>query len=92
MPKSSSLAIAVLAKEWVGMAFPSEILSESLSFSSVFLVIAIAKKPLFGITISKASVNSTIDNIQFPLFFGITNANAIAQCERTLKVQFILSS
>ena len=54
MPKSSSLAIAVLAKEWVGIA------------------------------IAKASMNGTIDNIQFPLFFGIPNANAIAQCEWTL--------
>ena len=38
MPKSGSLAIAVLAKEWVGMPFLSKILSENLSFSSVFLV------------------------------------------------------
>ena len=38
MPKSGSLVIAVLAKEWVGMPFLSEILSEHLSFSSVFLV------------------------------------------------------
>ena len=35
MPKSGSLAIAVLAKEWVGMPFLSEILSENLSFSSL---------------------------------------------------------
>ena len=34
----------------------------------------IAKKPLFGIAIAKASVNGTIDNIQFPLFLGITIA------------------
>ena len=38
MPKSGSFAIVVLAKEWVGMPFLSEILSENLSFSSVFLV------------------------------------------------------
>ena len=37
---------------------------------------AITKKPLFDIAIAKASVNSTIDNIQFPLFLGIVNANA----------------
>ena len=30
-----SLVIAVLAKEWVGMPFLSEILSKNLSFSSV---------------------------------------------------------
>ena len=35
--------------------------------------------------IAKASVNSTIDNIQFPLFLGITNVIAIAQCEWTLR-------
>ena len=39
---------------------------------------------LFGIAIAKANVNGTIDNIQFPLFLGIANTNAIAQCERTL--------
>ena len=38
MPKDGSLAIAVLAKEWIGMPFLSEILSENLTFSSVFLV------------------------------------------------------
>ena len=63
------------------MPFLSEILSENLSFSSVFLVsIAITN------AIAKASVNGTIDNIQFPLFFGIANANAIAQCERALSL------
>ena len=47
--------------------FLSEILSKNLSFST-------------GITITKdfakASVNGTIDNIQFPFFFGIANAIA----------------
>ena len=35
MPKSGSLAIAVLAKKWIGMPFLSKILSENLSFSSL---------------------------------------------------------
>ena len=35
-------------------------------------------------TIANTSVNSTIDDIQFPLFFGIANTNAITQCERAL--------
>ena len=38
MPKSGSLAIAVLAKEWVDMPFLSEILSKNLSCSSLFPV------------------------------------------------------
>ena len=48
---------------------------------------SITKKPLFDIAIAKTSVNGTIDNIQFPLFLGIANANAIAQCERTLTIR-----
>ena len=56
MPKSGSLAIAVLAKEWVGMPFPSEILSENLSFSSLFPV----RHSLFGIAITKDSVNGPL--------------------------------
>ena len=51
---------------------------------------AIAKKPLFGIAITKASVNGTIDNIQLPLVLSIANANAIAQCERTLSVPLVV--
>ena len=49
----------------------------------------IAKKPLFGIAIAKTSVNGTIDNMQYPLFLGIAIANAIAQCERTLRNHFL---
>ena len=62
MPKSDSLAIAVLTKEWVGMPYLSEILSENLSFSS--LEHAIAKESFFGIAIAnnfaKASVNGNL--------------------------------
>ena len=53
--------------------FLSKILSKNLSFSTG---IAITKD------FAKASVNGTIDNIQYSLFFGFANAIAIAQCER----------
>ena len=56
----------MLIKAMGTLPIPSKILRESLSFSTGK---AIAKD------FAKASVNGTIDNIQFP-FFGIANAIA----------------
>ena len=56
MPKTGSLAIAVLAKEWVAMPFLSEIVSENLSLSSLFPVMY----NLFVIAIAKDSVNGSL--------------------------------
>ena len=71
-----SLAIAVLAKEWVGMPFLSEILSENLSFSSVA---QLSLNPVWTIPLIIFSSH----------YFGIANVNANsianAQCERTLR-------
>ena len=85
IPMSGFLAITVLLRKWHTYPFLSEILSEDLFFQ---YGTAIARKQLFDIAIAKASVKSTIDNIQFPLFLGIANANAIAQCERNLTAEF----
>ena len=52
-----SLAIDVLAKEWVGMPFLSEFLNKNPVFFQ------------YDTAITKASVNGTVDNIQFPLFW-----------------------
>ena len=68
----------MLAKE---MAYPTHSLAKSLAKICLFPHdIAIAKD------FAMASVNGTIDNIQFP-FFGIANTISLrAQCEWNLNI------